>query len=428
MDNFEPEIRQVREALRDVTVAEATSRADADKVRDEVRASGVNVATDKAAFEKLDAAYRDADAKRDEITELRNREAALLRRVGERADAPKPSVERNEARSIATQLIESAEYRALVASGRLKNGSSRVDTQPIEVMSRDAAVDLLRQRTNIDNSSGEGGGVIWSDRLENLIIAKPSRKPRLLDYVTVGTTDTDTVEWVDETTVSDAAAETAYGSSAPQANYGYTKTSTTVKRVTQFVAATKGAIADSAQLATLINSRSVRGVNLRVESQLINGDGTGENLTGVLHTSNILTQVLGADSHADSVHKAITQVRVNLLDQGDANAIGISPNDYEKLVLEKDANGNYTNGRPATEAPFQTIWGLTPIVSTLFADGSPWVADWTWLYVWVRSGIEVSMSDSHASFFIQGLVAILAEMRVAAAVTQPLAFCEMTGF
>lgn len=425
---LEADIKSVRAAIATAFTQEQSLRSEADKVRADLREAGVDFSKDKDAFEKIDVAYRDADEKRDEITDLKSREARLMEIAGEVAVDRTPSADREFARStVAERLLCSEPYKALRASGVLNQDGVNVRTNPVEVATRDELRDMLRQRTTVDNTSGSGGGVIWSDRLEDLIVPIPKRMIRLLDLVTVGSTDTDTIEWVDETTVTDAAAETAYGSNAPEAAYGYTKASTTVKRITHFVPATKGAISDSGQLQTLLESRLNRGVRFRLENQVFSGDGTGENLSGFAKAGVVTNTVAkGSNSYFDTVHKGITQVRTTYFDE--PTAIGIHPVDFESVLLEKDANGNYVHGRAASEGTVTTIWGLNPVVSTVFAQGSPWVADFSQFYLWLREGLSLAMSDSHASFFIQGLVAILAQMRAGGATVQPLAFCALTGF
>lgn len=425
--DFETEIKSVRAAITQAETAEASLRADADATRDEMREAGADFSKDKDAFDKIDVAYREADTARDEITELKNRESRLMQIAGEKAVEHAPSSDRTAAReSIAQRVVNSDVYKRLKASGNLGR-SVRINTDGFDLATRDELVDLLRQRTTVTNASGSGGGVIWSDRLEDLITPIPKRMVRLLDLVTVGTTDTDTVEWVNETTVTDNAAETAYGTNAPESAYGYTKASTTVKRIPHFVPATRGALSDSAQLSTLLNSRLSRGLRFRLENQVLAGDGTGENLTGFAASGIVTnTQAKGTDSYFDAVHKGITKVRTTYFDE--PSSIGIHPTDFESVLLEKDANGNYVHGRAASEGTVTTIWGLTPVVSTVFTQGAPWVADFSQYYLWIREALSVSMSTEHASFFIQGLVAILAEMRAAAATIQPAAFCALTGF
>lgn len=425
---MEADILQIRAAVKATEKAHAESRAEADKLRSEMRESGVDFVKDADAFARLDEAYKVADAKRDELTELRSREGRLLEIVGERADAPAPSTDRAEAQSIAKRYMTSAAYREIRDSGVLEMEGARVNGGAAQVATRDELRDMLRIRTTVDNSSGSGGGRIWSDRLESLLVALPVRNVRLLDVISVGDTDSDTVEWANETTVTDAAAETAYGTAAPESAYGYTKTSTTVKRLPAFVPATKGALMDGGQLESLLSNRLARGVRLRAESQILGGNGTGENLSGIVTACAAganLVQAKATDSYFDCAHKAITQVRTNYFE--DPTVIGLHPTDFESILLEKDANGNYVHGRAASEGTVQTIWGLNPVVSTVFSQGTAWVGDFTQAQLWMRTGLTIATSDQHQDFFIKGLVAILAEMRAAFAVLQTKAFVKVTG-
>jgi HK97 family phage major capsid protein len=423
--DLEKEIVGLRKEIATKSAEEARLRSEADVVVAGIKESGVNLLTDKDAFAKVDDAYKAADALRDEVSILRSRAETALGWTVEKANEVRNSTERTEARSIAERLLSSPAYVALRDSGRLSSESgARINMDPVQVATRDELIQGLRLRTTVDNSSGSGGGLIWSDR-KDIVVPIPERRVRLLDVITVGSTDSDTIEYARETTRTHAAAETAYGTAAPEAAYGWTKDSTTVKRIPHFVPATKGALADAGQLGTLLRTNLLKGVRLRVEGQVLNGDGTGENLAGITdNTYTIGSQALGSDTRHDAVHKAITVVRVAY--QGEPSVIGIHPNDFERVVLEKDANGNYVNGRGASE--FSTLWGLTPVVSTLFTEGTPLVGDYEQAVLWVRSGLVIETSDSHSDFFTKGLVAVMATMRAAFAVLEDAAFCKITGF
>lgn len=426
----EKEINELRGRIRELSQDEVTKTEAADKVAAEFREKGVNPLVDKDAFEAIDAAYRDRDGVRDEVSELSTRLTRALEIAGAtpsrevRADE-EAREERASRQGLAKRFLDSDEYKELKRSRSLEMASARVNTAPVEVLSRDEAHNMLRQRATVDSTTGSGGGLIWSDRREDMIVQTPVRRIRVLDLITISDTDTDTIEWVEETTMTDAAAETPYGTAAPEAAYGYTKRSAGVERITHHVPALKGTLADGGQLSSLLENRLVRGVRLRLESQAISGDGVGDNLTGVYNTTGIGSIALGADTRWDAVHKAITNIRVNL-EEDEANAVGIHPNDYEQIVLEKDGNGNYVHGRPAADVA--TIWGLTPVVSTVFTEGQPLVGNFAELYLFLREGVSVAASDSHSDFFLKGMVAMLAEARAGVAVPQPKAFCEVTGF
>ncbi len=423
--DLEQDIVKLRGQLREVESDHTRERAAADQLVAEMRESGADL-TAPDNFAKVDEAYKRADALRDAAAELRTRQGRLLEIAGERAAERADSSERREARTIAERYLRSAEYQNAVRSNKFSMRNTHVDVDPVEVATREETIDGLRMRTTVDNSAGSGGGVIWSDRHEDLIVMIPQRQVRLLDVITIGSTDSDTVEWTAETTHTDNAAETPYGTSAPESAYGWTKQSTGVKRVPHFVPATKGAVADGGQLQTLLQNNLQGGLRRRVESQVYNGDGTGENLKGILQFSGLGSISRGTDTRFDAVHKAITNVRLNYFDE--PTVIGIHPTDFENVILEKDANGNYVHGRAASEGTVQTIWGLVPVVSPVFASGTPLVGDYSQATLWVRAGLSIAMSDSHQDFFIKGLIAILAELRCAHAVTQAKAFCKVTSF
>ncbi len=102
------------------------------------------------------------------------------------------------------------------------------------------------------------------------------------------------------------------------------------------------------------------------------------------------------------------------------------PTTWEKLRLSKTADGNYYWGGPALSG-LSTVWGFPAVVSTIFPPGTAVVADWRKATLWLREGLTVAASDSHADFFIRNMVAILAEMRGAFTVRRPDAFAEVTG-
>ncbi len=421
---LEKEITSLRSELSAKKADEAKLRAAADKLVSDMRDSDANP-LDRDNFEKVDAAYREADDAKDSVSEIQTRISRALEIVGERADDTKDSTERREARTMAEAYIRSEAYTQLRESGRLEMATAHINSDPVMVSSREDTMAMLRTVTNV---SGSGGGLIWSDRL-GLVVPMPQRKVRLLDVITVGSTDSDTIEWSKETTHSDAAAETAYGTDAPEADYGWTKQVTYVKRIPHFVAATRGALMDAGQLQTLMASNLEGGVRRRIEQQVWNGNGNGENLSGLLNGA-ITSTARGSDSKWDAIHKAITRIRIAAVtsDELEPTSIVLSPLDFEAVVLEKASSGSndYSNDRGITEPA--TIWGLQPVVTTLASSGTVVIGDFSKQWLWVREGVTVAASTEHSDFFRKGLVALVAESRCGTATIQPLAFQQITGF
>lgn len=424
--DFTKEIENARKLRADKVAEEARLRAEADTTVERLRGEGVNPLTNAKAFEEVDAAYLRADTVKGEIAGIDAAIAKTLERVGETADLGKGSSQR-EAQDVAMRFIQSAEIAALRESGRLNSSGARVDTAPVEVLTREEFVENVRLRTTVDNTSGSGGGLIWSDRL-SAVVGIPLRRVRFLDLISIDTTDSDTIEYARETTHTDAAAGTAFGTALPESAYGFTKDSTTVKRVGHWVPATKGALADAGQLRGILNRNLLGGYGRELERQVWTGSGSGEELLGFLNNYGGSTQAVGSETYGKytiAFHKALTLIRLQEI-ENEPSAMVIHPAAWEKIVLEQDSQGNFLLGRNAN-GDIPSLWGMVPVITTLAASGTAVLGDWSQVVLWVREGVTVSASDSHSDFFLKGLVAVKAEGRNATAVMQKKAFCKVTG-
>ena len=81
-----------------------------------------------------------------------------------------------------------------------------------------------------------------------------------------------------------------------------------VKTIAEWVPATKRALADVAALEGLINDELRADVAEAEEGQILSGDGTGENFTGITAWSGIQTQAFATDL-LTSIRKGITKCR-----------------------------------------------------------------------------------------------------------------------
>lgn len=303
--------------------------------------------------------------------------------------------------------------------------------------------------TGSDDTSG--GGLVTADRLPGITVPLRTRPLTLVDLITVGETDSDTVEYVEMTGFTNSAAETAEatatsGSSGtkPESALALIQRTQTVKQIAHWIPATKRALADAGQLRTLIDGILRLGLDLRLDQQIVSGSGTGENLRGIRNTVGIGTVTVRKaatgntntpETILDALHRAITVVRLAFFEP---TAVGIHPSDWERVRLARSgkvavanqvgtagsyAEGDYLMGDPATSGA-ERIWGLLPVVSAAFAEGHPVIGDYRQAVLWLREGTQVLASDSHMDFFIRNMVAILAEFRAAFGVLAPAAFCE----
>jgi HK97 family phage major capsid protein len=155
-----------------------------------------------------------------------------------------------------------------------------------------------------------------------------------------------------------------------------------------------------------------------LEDQLINGNGIGENFTGLANTAGVLTQAWNTDILTTS-RQAITTLEVTGRSRGTAWVI--HPEDWEAVDLLQDANNRYYWQGPRASGP-PMLWGIPVVTSQTVDQGEGWLGDWRKMALWDREQASIQVSDSHEDFFIRNMVAILAELRAAMGVIRPSAF------
>ncbi len=163
----------------------------------------------------------------------------------------------------------------------------------------------------------------------------------------------------------------------------------------------------------------------RLDSQILVGNGTAPNLLGLNNLPAIQTQAKGADPVPDAIFKAMTLIRVT----GRANPSGIvmNPTDWQDVKLLRTADGIYIWGSPADMSP-DRIWGLQVAISDAQTLNTALVGDFAnFSELVLRKDVEVQISNSHSTFFIEGKQAIRADMRVALVAYRDSAFCTVTG-
>jgi HK97 family phage major capsid protein len=183
-----------------------------------------------------------------------------------------------------------------------------------------------------------------------------------------------------------------------------------------------------------INNRGLYLLSMVEESQLLNGDGTGTNILGLLQRSGIqtVTQAVAPDTAQDAIFRAITAVQTAT--GLTADAILINPADYQTLRLSKDANGQYFgggffagqygNGGISFQPP---LWGLNTIVTAAVAAKTVVVgalaASTT---VYRKGGVRVESTNSDLGKFTKDIVTTRIEERLALAVRMPAAVVKVT--
>jgi HK97 family phage major capsid protein len=425
-----PDIKdQVRQLNADIQAGKAQAAelwTAFSAVKESAVKEGVDFVNDQAAFDRLDAASKAYDSKRDEVAAKEAKRNRLLEVLAE--DSGEKALDRadGDVRQVQASwgeaFVKSEAFRAAQAKGAQSDNNPIGVTDAVKVMDRAGLKTLISIAANGDLSP-------LNDRL-GIIVPKVTGPLDFLQVIQTGTTDSDTVEWFEETTLTNAASPTAETSNSPESAIAWTLRQKNVQEITTWVPATRRSLQDAAFVESSINNRLVYFLRARLLQQVLTGAGTGTDLEGIYTNSSIgeVDRSSASVTMLDGLHKCITSIRVNAEQEPDF--VGIHPNDWETVMLSRagaaaatDGGGSYLFGNPITGGP-RTIWGVNAIIDSNFTSGSPLVGVGSQAALWIRSGVEVSASDSHDTFFIARKIAYLATMRAAFGLYRPQAFAK----
>ncbi|MFJ9443242.1 phage major capsid protein [Kitasatospora sp. NPDC101235] len=326
-------------------------------------------------------------------------------------------------KSIGQHFTTSAEYAALMAGA--PNGhfgeKARVQSMPVGFKS------LL---TGASDTSA--GALVMDDRRGLLVGADAFQRPLVLrDVVTPGTTASDTIEFVRMTAATNAAAPVAEATATtgtsgtkPESGMTWAKVTTPVRTIAHWLPLTKRALSDAAQILTIIDSYLRYGLEEELEDQMIAGDGTGENFTGLANTSGVQAPAFTTETNLTRLRRGKTLVKT--VGRSMANAYVMNPADVEGLDLLTDNEARFYFGGPSGSSGGNIpLWNLPIVESEAVPAGTAYVGDWRKAILWDREQASITMTDSHSDFFVRNMVAVLAEMRCAFGIIQPNAFVKI---
>lgn len=378
----------------------AETKAAVDKAVESVKAIADEALGKAKAGEQLGT---DAKGCADEAMSQLNGLRAKLGELEQRA--AREGGEGDEAKSLGEQFVDDERVKSFLTS---EQSSGKVD---------------FRVKATITSATtataGSAGAGVQTTRL-NGILELPQRRMTVRDLLSQGRMDGHTLDYVRESGFTNSAAPVAENTLKPESDLRFDLVSTSAKVIAHWMKASRQILSDFSQLRSVIDNRLLYGLAYAEEQQLLNGDGTGQNLNGIIPqaTAYAAPITLTDATEIDQIRLAMLQAELALFP---STGIVMNPTDWGRIELTKDADGRYIIGNPqGTLSP--TLWGL-PVVTT------PAIAPDKFLTGAFKLGaqvfdrwdarVEVGYVDKD---FIMNLVTILAEERLALAVYRPESF------
>ena len=355
----------------------------AEKTEAEIKATGAQSADTKAAIDGLSVKQR----------ELADRILQIEQKGGDKGDDTQIS-------SWGQQFVKTDIYKAFAGGSTQK---ARVEVKNT----------LTGSDTNVapDRKPGVVSGAFQPMTLEAFLPSMP--------------TSSNAIEFTKEASFTNSAAEAAEGSPKAESALTWSLVNMPVSTVAHWIKISRQLAADNAALAAYVDTRMRYGVNLKVEQQLVAGDGTAPNISGILDAGNFTAHGIANAALGSTLKKLvlIRQIMAASWAAGfPADGILLNPADWATIEIELMTTAAGQTLYSVSEGGQPRLFGVPVIQSVGMTADNVAVGAFAQAYmVYNREGVVVEMSDSDSDNFTKNLITIRAERRLALATERPAA-------
>lgn len=272
-------------------------------------------------------------------------------------------------------------------------------------------------------SAASSAGVTVARERQAGIIEKQYRPLSIRDILPSSAISSNSTEFVKELLFTNNAAMVAEGAQKPESDLTFELATGVVRTLAHFAKASNQILDDSAGLASFIQNRLQLGLKLKEEDQILLGDGTGQNLTGIVPaaTAYSATGIPGgvAATSVDKIRWAKLQVRKAFYA---ASAVVLNPEDWAKIELLKDTQNAYLFSA-FTGGATPRLWGLNVVESDAIAVGQFLVGAFNVAAeIRDRQQVTIDISTEDSDNFQKNMTTIRVEERLMVNIYRPTSF------
>jgi HK97 family phage major capsid protein len=367
---------------------------------------------DEAATTRADEIMTEL-ASVDELLEKATEKADMMAKLGQTTE--KATMEKGDkmsnSKSLGDAVVEAVKGAGLVR-GKI-NGTAHAEVK--------AATDTV--------VSPYPGEISISDR----VVVYPNGPLYVRDLLPTEFVTTPTVGFFQVPTEGSAAGVAEDGAK-PQMSAEPELVTVRVGKIAAILKATDELIQDYPRLVSTVEGRGVYAKDLEMEDQIINGNGTGGEMTGLLN-AGIQTGTWANGGTAQDIAEAIygAAMRIRFASGYDADGVIVNPLDWLTLRLAKDGNDQYFAGGmfegqygTAFGGMYPGLWGMKIAISNACPQGTIIVGAFRQAAALaVKDGTRVDVGYDGVDFS-HDRVTIRVEERAALEVFVPGAFYALT--
>lgn len=245
-----------------------------------------------------------------------------------------------------------------------------------------------------------------------------------------GTLDGGMVQYLQETAWTNAAAPVAVGGVKPESAKTFELKQQGLVKLAHFIQCPDEFLDDVAGLRSLIDAQMANGIVEKLNDQLINGDGTGGDMLGLIALPGKVPNIV-ADTGpgGGAVAVAAQRAAVYAASRLQPDAVVMHPGTWVGVSSQMTTAGGYLAGPGTFGAGVPpSVWGLRVVETPEIPAGTAIVGAFRQAaQLYSKGGVNVQATNSHADNFQKNITAIRAEIRAALVVYRPTGFGLVTG-
>jgi HK97 family phage major capsid protein len=311
-----------------------------------------------------------------------------------------------KAQTIGEAFVKSEQFKALTGSGN-----------------------VARARLTLEGDAFKAVAPIFGDHDPNQFPVFPQRLWGVIgpgendvwirDVLPSGPVLSNMIDYVRETAFqNNADYQHPEGALKAQSDLSFEQKQTPVVTIAHWILASRQVLDDVGMLQAYINNRMTYGLRMKVDTELLNGDGSAGHMEGLLRVAAPFAPTNAAFNGVDNIRLMMAQIGSYFYRP---NFIVMNPYDWAQTQLLKNDQGNYLFGTPlAPVAP--RLWNMNVTESFNMPQGHVLVGDSRQAMVWDRQAVTVEVSREDRDNFVRNMVTILVEERLGLSVFADAAF------
>jgi HK97 family phage major capsid protein len=358
-------------------------------------------------------------ASKSEIEGLKNDLVELKKSVEE-------STEANELKSVIAGLeakfdaMKESAIESKKAKLGLKDAIINAYTENIdkieEVSKKGGVIDLdVKVAGDMTIDGNYSGGTVGLSDLEPGVTRVVRRRPFMRELVNSAGITSKYAVWIEQANPDPNEAGTiGEGVAKPQSDFDLVEASSQVKKIATWIKVSKEMVADIPFMRGEINNELLELVQLKLDEQILLGDGTGDNLTGLDGFATAFTpaaqfaNAIPSANNSDVLRVAMAQIEnANFM----PNYIILNPDDAAAMELTKTSVGEYTYPMYVPQADGITrVKGVPVIVNPGVPTGDYYIGDFTKANLRMREDLNIQVGYINDDF-TRNMMTVLCEAR-----------------